>query len=64
MKELFENELKVGDKIIYNGLGTDRKATIIKRSKRTITFKCIASTVKLTFISGVPAKDIGLRRDV
>ncbi|MFE2863212.1 hypothetical protein [Sphingobacterium multivorum] len=64
MKELFENELKIGDKVIYNGLGADRKATIIKRTKRTITMKCQFSTIKLTFISGVPAKDLGLRRDL
>lgn len=64
MNELCEKDLKVGDNIIYNGLGADRKATIIKRTKRTITMKCLFSTIKLTFISGVPAKDLGLRRDL
>lgn len=64
MGQLFENDLKVGDPIIYNGLGTNRKAIIIKRTKRTITFKCAHSTVKLTFISGVPAADLGIRRDI
>lgn len=64
MKQLFENELKVGDNVIYNGSGTDRKATIIKRTKRTITMKCSSSTLKLTFISRVPAEDLGLRRDI
>ena len=63
MKQLFENELKVGDNVIYSGLGTYIRASIIKRTKRTITMKCEFSTVKLTFISGVPAEDLGLRRD-
>lgn len=62
MKQLFENELKVGDPIIYSGLGTDRKAVITKRTKRTITFKCAHSTVTLTFISKIPASDLGIRR--
>jgi len=60
--ELFENELKVGDKIIYRTGDYERKGTIIKRTKRSITFKLIVSTVKLTFINGCPARDLGLRR--
>lgn len=64
MGQLFENDLKVGDPIIYNGLGTNRKAIIIKRTKRTITFKCAHSTVKLTFISGIPASDLGISLDL
>ncbi|WP_099369616.1 hypothetical protein [Sphingobacterium sp. 1.A.5] len=62
MSQLFENELKVGDKVIYSGLGSDSECDIVKRTKRTITLRRPFSTVKLTFVSGVPAKDLGLRR--
>ncbi len=62
MDTLLENDLKLDDEVIYSGLGRDRSATIIKRTKRSITLKCHFSKVKLTFKSGIPAEDIGLRR--
>jgi len=62
MSQLFENELRVGDNVIYSGLGSDSECEIVKRTKRTITLKRPFSTVKLTFVSGVPAIDLGLRK--
>lgn len=62
IKQLFENELKVGDAVVYGNHGTDRRGIITHRTKRTITIKLKFSTLKLTFISKVPASDLGLRR--
>lgn len=65
---LNENELKVGDKIVYNGLGSDRKGTIIKRTKATsiivkLTIKMQFSTIEVKYCKDCPAIEIGLRLD-
>jgi len=56
-----ENEIKVGNELIYNGLGADRKGTVIKRTVRTITMKLQFSILKMTFKKNCLASDIGLR---
>jgi len=62
MRELFEQDLKVGDLVTYSGLGSDREGLIIKRSKRKISIKLNFSTVHLTFVPNVPASDLGLKK--
>lgn len=60
---LLENELKVGDKVIYNGLYKDREGVIIKRTVRTITIKMEFSTIKILLDKkNCHAIDLGLRR--
>lgn len=56
-------ELKVGDEVWYNGLGTPKKAVVKKKNKLSLTLKLLGYSLTMRHSgSNFPISDLGLEK--